>query len=187
MYGKITVEIKGLTPLLMDKLTLESLEGKAKTRTEEVTVEQQAENAAYRAIINEKEQLYIPSEAVYGMIINNAGLFKFGQFAASRILAGAIRIEPEKIPLGTNKFDVDVRAVNTGRGRILKGRAKVSDWHAEFTIVFDKTVINKRMAAVLQEIVASAGRRVGLLSYRPQHKGWFGTFEVTKFKIEKEA
>jgi len=184
MYGEIAVEIKGLTPLLMDKLSLESLEKKATTRTEEVTVQQQAENAAYRAVIDGKEQLYLPSEAVYSMIINSAGLFKFGRLSASRVLAGAVRIEPEKIPLGTNEFEVDVRAVNTSRGRILKGRAKVADWHAKFTIVFDKTVINESMAMMLQEIVASSGRRTGLLSYRPQHKGWFGTFEVTKFQVK---
>jgi len=34
----------------------------------------------------------------------------------------------------------------------------------------------------LKQIIEDGGTRVGLLDYRPQHKGWFGTFELIEFK-----
>jgi len=183
-YGKIAVKIKGLTPLLMDRLDPETLKSKgAKMRTEDTSVEEQAARSAYRAVIDDKEQLFIPAEAVYSMLIGSSGIYKIGRMSASRVLAGSIHIEPEKIPLGTNEYEVDVRAINTRQsGRILKGRAKIPSWEATFTLVYDKTIIPAAFAKDLKEILDTGGRRTGLLSYRPQHKGWFGTFTVEKFE-----
>jgi len=184
IFGKIEVKIQGLTPLLMDRLDPETLKKKGGVRIgEDISYEQQAENGAYRATINGEKQLYIPGEALYAMLIGTGGMWKFGKFSASRVLAGAIRIEPEKIPLGTNEYEVDIRAVNTKSGRILKGRAKLAKWETEFSIIYDKTIITKALTLQIKEILAAGGRRTGILSYSPRHKGWFGTFQVTKFEV----
>jgi hypothetical protein len=96
------------------------------------------------------------------------------------LLAGSIMIEPEKIPLGTKDYEVDIRAVNIKGSRVLRGRAKIPKWKAEFYIIYDKTLLSD--IKLLRTILEDAGVRVGLLDYRPQKGGPFGTFIVTKFE-----
>jgi hypothetical protein len=48
----------------------------------------------------------------------------------------------------------------------------------EFQLVFDSNRLPKGIEATLVEIIEDAGTRMGLLDYRPQHQGWFGTFTI---------
>jgi hypothetical protein len=73
--------------------------------------------------------------------------------------------------------------VNIQKSRVLKARAKIPKWEAEFDIVYNRILGDDAFVAeTLRKILEDAGTRVGLLDYRPQHKGWFGTFEVVEFK-----
>jgi hypothetical protein len=187
LYGKIRVKIKGLTPLLMNRLTPEKLKRETRVRTEDFDPEVDARESAYIDVIGGKQQLYIPAEAVYGMIVTAAAAYKSGKMSLSNLLAGTIRIEPEKIPLGTDKYEIDIRPVRVPPGsrtasRVLRARAKVPTWEAEFTIIYDKKMLGKVIGG-LRKILEDAGRRVGLLDFRPQKRGWFGTFAVEEFKI----
>ena len=181
MYGKIEVEIKGLTPLLMNRLDPEKLKSKPGPKGQEYDVEEEARSAAYIAKIDGEEQLYIPSQAVYSMIIQTAKQYRSKRMSLSSLLAGTIRIEPEKIPLGHCEYEVDVRPVIVQRARVLRARAKVNDWSARFTIVYNEKILPETVIKTLKTIVEDAGTRVGLLDYRPQKKGWFGTFTVEKW------
>jgi hypothetical protein len=181
-YKKINVEIRGLTPLLMNRLNPESLKTKSRMRMEQYSTETDAANSAYIAVIDGRQQLYIPQECVHSMIINTAKQYKIKRSSLSSLLAGTIRIEPEKIPLGTDKYEVDERAVVIQNQRVLKGRAKLTSWRAKFQIVYDAKWLPAGIEETLKTILEDAGRRMGLLDYRPQHKGWFGTFAVEDFK-----
>lgn len=183
LYGKINVKIRGLTPLLMNRLNPESLKTKSRKRTKEYDPEEEARNSAYIAEIDGKEQLYIPGYAVYSMIIKTAGQYKSGKLYISALLAGTIRIEPEKIPLGHCNYEIDERPVVIQRNRVLKHRAKIPEWEATFTIVYDRT-LPQAVIKTLKTILEDGGRRMGLLDYRPQHKGWFGTFMVENFEVQ---
>jgi hypothetical protein len=182
-FGKIFVKIKGLTPLLMNRLNPDSLNPKTRMRMESHNFEEDAEKSAYIDVINGKRQLYIPCEAIYSMIINTAKSYRAKRFPLSSLLAGAIRIEPEKIPLGTDVYEIDVRAVVIQGQRVLKARAKIPKWEAEFYIIYNKHVITENIIQDLKVILEDGGIRMGILDYRPQHKGWFGTFSVEEFKI----
>ncbi|MGQ9624788.1 MAG: hypothetical protein ACUVT9_05395 [Candidatus Bathycorpusculaceae bacterium] len=182
-WGKIQVTLKGLTPLLMNKLTHETLHTKSRRRLDQPNFETQAETSAYIDIIDGKRQLYIPNYAVYAMIVNTATQWKTKRTSLSNLLAGTIHIEPEKIPLGTDKYEVDVRPVVIQRSRVLKARAKISEWQITFTIIYNKRFLPEGITETLRAIIEDAGMRVGLLDYRPQHKGWFGTFEVVECKV----
>ncbi len=184
MYGKIHVKIKGLTPLLMNKLNPESLKRQSRLKTQEYNIEEDAKNSAYIDEINGKKQLYIPGYAVYSMIINTAKQYRSRRTSLSSLLAGTIRIEPEKIPLGTDKYEIDVRPVVIQKNRVLKARAKIPNWEAEFDIIYNKRVLTENIVKTLKTILEDGGTRMGLLDYRPQHKGWFGTFTVEKFEVE---
>lgn len=187
IYKKINVKIRGLTPLLMNRLNPESLKSKSRRKMEQYDTKEDAARSAYIAEIGGRRQLYIPCEAVYSMIINTAKQYKVRRMSLASLLAGTMRIEPEKIPLGTDKYEVDERAVVIQGQRVLKGRAKLPKWEATFQIVYDSRRLPEGIEATLKEIIEDAGTRMGLLDYRPQHKGWFGTFTVEVFASENEA
>ena len=185
IYKKIDVEIRGLTPLLMNRLNPDSLKSKTRMRMQDYSTTDDAAKSAYIAEIEGKNQLYIPQEALYSMIINTAKQYKVRRMSLSSLLAGTMRIEPEKVPLGTDKYEVDERAVVIQNQRVLKGRAKLPKWNAKFQIVFDSRRLPDGIEVTLKEILEDAGTRMGLLDYRPQHRGWFGTFAVESFVPEK--
>jgi len=189
IYKKIDVEIKGLTPLLMNRLNPESLKSKTRMRMESYSTEDDAEKSAYIAEIDGKPQLYIPQEALYSMIINTAKQYRVRRMSLASLLAGTMRVEPEKVPLGTDKYEVDERAVVIQKQRVLKGRAKLREWSAKFQLVYDSRRLPDGIEGTLKEILEDAGTRMGLLDYRPQHKGWFGTFAVVSFVpvVEEES
>jgi len=181
IYKKIDVEIRGLTPLLMNRLNPENLKSKSRMRMENYSTADDAAKSAYMAEIDGKQQLYIPCEALYSMIINTAKQYKIRRMSLASLLAGMMRVEPEKVPLGTDQYEVDERAVVIQKQRVLKGRAKLPRWNAKFQLVYDSRRLPDGIEATLKEILEDAGTRMGLLDYRPQHKGWFGTFAVESF------
>jgi hypothetical protein len=186
IYKKINVEIKGLTPLLMNRLNPESLKSKSRMTMKDYSTAKDAANSAYIAEIGGKKQLYIPQEAMYSMLINTAKQYKVRRMSLASLLAGTMHIEPEKIPLGTDEYEVDERAVVIQNQRVLKGRAKLSKWSVTFEIIYDARRLPEGIENTLKEILEDAGTRMGLLDYRPQHKGWFGTFEVISFSFGDE-
>ena len=185
-YGIVNVTIKGLTPLLMNRMNADDLKPKEGKRvTKEYIPEVEAKKAAYTAEINGKQQLYIPSYAVYSMMIRAAGSYKFprSRSSLSTYLAGTIRVEPENIPLGTDKYEIDERPVVIQGARVLKWRPKIAEWSVTFQIVYNADALPASVIPQLETILTDGGTRLGLLDYRPQHKGWFGTFEVVKFEV----
>jgi hypothetical protein len=184
IYGKINVQIKGITALLMNRLNPESLRPKSRQTLTEYNDKDKAEASAYIATIGGERQLYVPSYAVYSMIIQTAGQYKSRRTSIRGILAGTIRIEPEFIPLGHCNYDIDVRPVMIQHSRVLHARAKIPQWQIDFQIIYNRKILTGEVVQTIKTILEDAGTRVGLLDYRPQHKGWFGTFEVTKFEVE---
>lgn len=177
MYKKIEVELTGTSPLLMNRLSLESLQKKSRKVMKIYDVEEDARDSAY---MTEDKELYVPMEALFSMMIYAAGAHKIGRRSMKSYLAGGIRIEPEKILLTPNKYEVDLRAVVIQRARVIRARAKVKDWKIGFTLIYDDEILT---AEPLRAILDDAGKRVGLLDFRPQRSGWFGTFTVTKYEI----
>ena len=177
---KIKVEIEGITPLLMNRLVPEDLQRKTKKTTKVYDFDEDAKKSAYIAQVDGKPTLYIPAEAVFRCIINTAKFYKTGRLRASRILAGSMRIEPDKIPLNSMSYEVDVRPVVVQRARVLRARAKVPKWKVLFDIVFDKATIDN--PTFIKEILDEAGMKSGLLDFRPERGGSFGTFVVNRFE-----
>jgi hypothetical protein len=172
----------------MNRLSPEKLKRQATAKTQEYNFEEEARDGAYIEVIDGKRQLYIPGEAVYGMIVTAAKAYKAGRVSLSSLLAGTIRVEPDKIPLGTDKYEIDIRPVPIPPGsrtasRVLRARAKVPSWEAEFTIVYDKGMLG-RVLGDLRKVLEDGGRRVGLLDFRPRKGGWFGTFAVEEFEVQ---
>jgi hypothetical protein len=194
--GRVSVEIQGTSPLLMNRFYIEALEKPAmkvssikKAGEEYGSVAEQAAKTAYWT--QDGKSLCIPAEVLMGSILNSGRSFMVKQSGKSRassissFLAGAIKIEPFEVPLGTKDYEADVRGVviATGmkRNRIARVRAKVPIWKAKFEILYNKTLLQNPQ--ILQDVLVDAGQRIGIMDFRPERKGAFGCYKVTKFEV----
>lgn len=173
------VVIRGRPPGIL----MNNIEGMMKqlgTRTRKInqkpTYAEEAEKAAYRD--PETGGLYIPSKAIYGCIVNAGMGIKFGKFGAQRLLV-TVRVFPERIPLGTKDYEIDVQSVVVNGSRVPRARPLLREWSVEFFIVFDTNFI---VPGNLETVLKDAGKRVGILDFRPQHRGQYGTFRLEKFE-----
>lgn len=103
----------------------------------------------------------------------------------SSLIPACVDIEGVCIPIISDKgWTVDTRPVRipaTG-GRILAHRPCFFDWKLPFELELDTDVVT---VPLLREIIDIAGKRIGLGDYRPDCKGPFGKFVVTKWQEKK--
>lgn len=170
----ITVRIEGKSALLMHKFPLTAIEAMGKKSPEE-----QAELVAYRD--PDSQGLYVPGVCVQRSLIN-AAVFSKGKGRASlqKVVAACLMVCPERIFLGTKEFKVDSRpvVVPATRGRIVRHRPRLDKWECEFELDYDDTLLKEEQ---VRKVVDDAGDRVGLLDFRPERKGPYGRFMVTRW------
>jgi hypothetical protein len=177
--GKIKIEIEGLSPLLMHHCNPEELEKTPKKRIQTYNMEEIAKRHAYWGN-NGKKELIVPALCIYSMILEGAKPFRQNKMSVANIIAGSIKIEPKEISLGTDKYEIDIRPVVIQKDRILQARPRIDKWKLSFEIIYHTEYINPD---VLKKILIDSGFRVGLLAYRPQKRGPFGTFKLNKFEV----
>lgn len=178
---EVEVQIKGITPLLMNspKGMLKD-EPAIKISTKKRDRKEEAEKVAYR---NKNGMLFVPSTAIKGTIIAASAYKKAGKYALRPIMSGGMRIKEEEIPLNTKDYEIDLRTGVIQRARIVIARPVIDKWELNFTILYDEDLIPD--GNIIKTVLEEAGKRVGILSFRPQKNGEFGQFEVTKFEAVK--
>ena len=174
---KIECAIKGISGLLMHQFPMDPIKNPP---IEKRSAKEQAEIAAYRD--PETNDLYIPAIAVQRSLIN-AAVYSKGKGRASlqKQAAASLFIHPERISLNVQEYNIDARpvVVPATRGRIIRYRPRLDEWQVALEIEFDESLLTEDQ---LRQIVDDAGSRVGLLDFRPEKKGPFGRFIVTKWK-----
>jgi hypothetical protein len=177
---KIEIEITGITPLLMNKFNEESLDTKSRDKNE--TPRQAAEKTAY---LTAEKSLYFPAENIFACLVCAGKYHKIGKNKVttmkSSLIPAAITMLSTACLFDTLDFEVDSRSVvipSTG-GRIMKHRARLDTWKTVFNIEIDKTIMSENM---VRQIVDDAGSKVGLGDFRPDRKGSFGKFKVTRWE-----
>lgn len=184
---KFNVKVKGVTPYMqhrMDDATLQEWEKRRGTIIERDGLNDEPERkAAFHAYINANGNYFIPAEHFKQSFIKGGAFVKSkvgnSKKSMKNIVAGMWRIAEQELPL--NKFDeVDTRsAVNKNvKARIIVHRPKWNEWMAEFTLLIDDDVKNGVTLDIIQSIIGYSGRYLGVGSYRPEHTGEFGRFEV---------
>lgn len=85
-----------------------------------------------------------------------------------------VTLEPVK------DIEVDSRSVvnQKVKARVMCYRARIENWTAVGRVSLDTELLDEEMA---QKLLTDAGRRLGIGAFRPQSRGPFGTFRVTKF------
>ena len=179
-----TFRITGMSPLLMHNpaggMSAPSKDLKVKKIP---SPEEEAEASTYRmpSANGDKGQLYAPSIALRSSLIDGGLNQKLGKESLRGLLAQVVFVVDEFCPLthpdtGEPLVDYEVdtrRAVIQGNG-IMRSRAKLPEWATEISLEYDPDLIETRHILAAFEL---AGRRVGILDYRPRcPKGKGGPF-----------
>ncbi len=191
------IKLVGVTPYMQHRMDDVKLTDWEKQRGAIIERDHLAEGpeltAGYHSYIDKEGRYYMPAEHFKQSFIAGGGYVKGKVGNATRsmknIVAGMWRIKEDKIFLP--KFDeVDSRsAVNKNvKARIMVHRPKWLNWEAEFTLMIDEDEKNKLTIETVENIIKYAGRYLGVGSYRPQHTGEFGRFNIVSIEkiIDKE-
>ena len=179
----IEVTIKGVTPLLMHRFGMEGADDPGKRRTGVPDYKAEAENALYR---DPEGKLYQPAEHIERSMAEAGKSFKVaGKRGASyaRLVGSTVDVFPDTIPHKVQNWETDARPVVVQRARVIRYRPRLDEWELDFSLRLNDEQLP---VGIIKEILDHAGKYTGIGDYRPQMKGKYGKFMVTKFEEVKE-
>lgn len=185
----VTVEIRGITPLLIHRFS-EDAEQQKRTRRVEIKKVDPREEATKHAYIAKNGTFYFNAFSITGCM-GNAGAshkstgsrrsLRFVVPAAVRMTTDAITILNGDNTKAAQDFEVDSRPVTipATKGRVMRHRPRFNEWGAKFEIQIDDDMLGVETA---QQLLQEGGLSYGIGDFRPEKKGPFGTFRVVSFK-----
>lgn len=181
---KITVEITGVTPLLMNRFNIDE-HGATKVKEKNLTPRESAQRVCYE---DEEQRLFYPTVNFYACVVEAGKFHKDGKCkvttARSSLIPAGLSIDGEYVYFKRpDVWEVDSRAVvvpSTG-GRVVCHRPRLDDWCIEFSLTLDVKMFSSKF---IRMIIDDAGSKVGLGDFRPSRKGIYGRFVVTNWKEE---
>lgn len=187
------VVIKLTKPMLMNNGNQVGASKKskgAKKQTDDETTYGTPEEQAARTVYWTEDQssLCVPGENIKSAIKSVSSAWKnpIGKGNMKEYVAGSIAIEPDLIPLGTNKYLIDSRRVVIMRKAILRCRGKIPEGQEiAFSLLVEDDYPSKNCGPELEAMLAEAGRRKGIGDFRPEKGGRFGKFIVSEFREVK--
>ena len=181
----ISIQISGTTPLLCNKFTDKSMEPKGGNKSHPGGDKGSPHEQAEAKLYGDASNPYVPGPNMFRSIVDGGTFFKVGKSKVttmknSMIVSSVEMVELELPLVHKDPWTVDSRSVvnPATRGRMMCHRPKFNDWQLNFTLVVDETEFNTKL---LREVVDMAGRKIGLGDYRPDRKGPFGRYVVTKW------
>lgn len=183
----LVIEIQGITPLLVHRFSEEASSDKAtrKIKVDQADPRTEALKVAY--IDNNGNHCFSGFSITSAMGNAGAGHKMKGSRKTLRfIVPAAVRIMDELIVIqnGAGPYttcEVDSRPVTipATKGRIMRHRPRYNQWGASFNLL-----LNDDMLAVsdAHTLLNEAGISYGIGDFRPEKRGPFGTFRVTKFE-----
>lgn len=188
----VKIRIEGTTPLLCNRFTdAAAMAASSGNRSSAVgdkgTPREQATEKLY---LGQDGKYVIPQPNLFRCIIDAGKFFKAGKSKVttqkSSLIPACVDMNDVEYPIiHKDPWEVDTRAVripSTG-GRILCHRPCFHDWALQFVVQLDCSIITGKL---FREIVDAAGKRIGLGDFRPDNKGPFGKFVVTKWIVPSE-
>lgn len=181
---RVRVTIKGVAPgLIFQGKGLMELDADKKT-TKHRPAAEEAEHRAHWMTVGGKKQLCVPWVMLYQSICTAAASFKFrGRKTMAAIVPATIACEEDRISLGTDSYEVyeDWVRIPPRTGAMVKiGRPRLREWKATFVMIVDDESYD---VTGLRDIIADAGKMVGIGAWRAQLKGPYGRFTVEEFEI----
>jgi hypothetical protein len=191
----VEVTLKGTSPLLQHRFSedAEASLDKATRRVklQEMTAREAAERTCYRL---PNGILYMPTQAPLSAILNVAGNHKMrGSRKSLRyVIPGAVRVTDDTAALfnpdtmeAIKDFEVDSRPITipSTKGRVMRHRAKIERWQMTFSLRINTGIIG---TDDVMKLLVEAGDLCGIGDFRPQCRGPFGCFIVTKMDKLKD-
>ena len=186
----VQIEIRGITPLLIHRFSEQAEQAKTSRRIE-ATKRDPREEAKKNAYIAKDGTFYFSAFAIpnaMGSAGSNhkaTGTRKTLRF----VVPSAVRMASDMVTImnGTGPakdFEVDSRPVTipATKGRIMRHRPRWDNWEAVFNMSIDDDLLSVEMA---HQLLNEAGMSIGIGDFRPEKRGPFGTFRVTKFESSK--
>ena len=181
--NRIEVTIKGISPLLMNRYPgIYEFDTKVKVKNpNKYEKETMARDKLY---LDEKGKLFTPNTHIHGALINAGKKLQIkgqGKATYSKPFGSMVQVEPAFIVHKKQKWDIHsilTRNPNARGARNVTHRPKLDDWELDFTLYADPEIPPE----VIKEGLERAGKYVGIGDWRPDTKGIFGKFQVTKFK-----
>lgn len=192
---KLYIKLKGLAPgLLMNnpEKTLGSTEEEEEPTKGRKKLPPPDEQAKVRRYLLPDGNFYVPAEAARGCILTacsgyTAKAESGRKVAVLPLLSGALiltdptfpLLDDNDSPIPGDRYEVDIRRARvpprTGAS-FWRGRPKIWPWKLLCSFEFDSRRIDLELVT---RIAKDSGKYPGLLDFRPEKRGWFGTFEVT--------
>ena len=186
----IEIEIRGITPLLINKFGADAETGK-KTRRIEVSVRDPREEATKAAYIAPDGTYYFSAFSIPNAMGNAGSSHKAtGSRKSLRfVVPSAVRMDSDTVTImngsgPAKSFEVDARPVTipATKGRVMRYRPRFEQWGARFFLHVDDELLSPEMA---HQLLNEAGQSIGIGDFRPEKRGPFGRFRVVKFKETK--
>ena len=196
----VVVTCRGLSPLLMDRMTEETLEGlrtgvrvsKPKDRPKTEVAREKLCRETYKDDNGTPDgPIGIPSEMLFSCLVAAGRNVKHGKkqvsTAKTTTLPDFMTINSFFMPL-TNidgEPEDSYWVPDSRRGRLQDGtavcivRPKFKEWTFDAEIEYDEKIVDE---SVLRALFRNAGSAQGLGSFRPNCKGQFGRFVVANWK-----
>jgi hypothetical protein len=177
----VTFTIRGNAALLFHRWSTEAVEAKANAAKNSAAKKtDNIESYVYR---NDDGEICLPGEYVRMAIVQAARYRQDPRSPRKSAMdlykAGLVSLT-EYATLGTREWDyLDKRRVAVQRAGVTRTRpAMNAGWEAEFTFLINTPEYIP--AEVLHEVLANAGRLIGVGDFRPS----YGRFQVVKFAVD---
>ena len=183
----VEVEIRGVTPLLIHKFNEEAEQAKA-TRRVEVKQRDPRDEATKNAYIAQDGSYYFNAFSIPSAMGNAGANHKMrGTRKTLRfVVPSAVRMKRDTITIlngagPAKSFEVDSRPVTipATKGRVMRHRPRFDQWGARFEMYVNEALLSVEDA---HKLLSEAGESIGIGDFRPEKRGPFGTFRVTKFR-----
>lgn len=185
------VEIRGITPLLIHRFG-EQDEQKGSDRPISAVRDLPREEATKHAYITSEGTYYFSAFAIPAAMGTTGSNHKAtGTRKTLRfVVPSAVRMTTDTVTIlngdgPATHFEVDSRPVTipATKGRIMRHRPRFDAWGARFHLVINETLLNPSTA---HQLLSEAGLQIGIGDFRPEKRGPFGTFNVTRWTEVKE-
>jgi hypothetical protein len=186
---RIRIDVKGITPLLMNRMSEDSLLGlrtknkKAKSKASDQTPRDEAMAKAY---LTKDGAPYWPIENVMSMLISAGQSCRLDgkrqmSTAKSSVIPGFLQLEEAYLQLKTSGMEVDLHQGRNPNGgeAVCIIRPRFDEWSYIVTMTLDTFQVSEAQARELWDIAVS---RIGHGDFRPARKGTFGRAVITKWQ-----
>jgi hypothetical protein len=180
--------IIGKTPLLMHNPAVMQSAGGSIGRKTIPTPEDEADASTYKL---PDGSLCVPAVAIRNCVLSGLTGVRFNRRAASPVLAGALLPSDLYFPLYDDQgnpitaWAIDTQRAVVQRQGIMRSRARVDPpWTVAFSFNLNTQIANpEAVLAMVSDALNTAGSSIGILDYRPQKKGWYGTFALGELRV----